>query len=515
MRRVECRRIMTRSKQATRRARFDEDSFTDAFLAADYPECRRLLSELGDSARAAVLTARVDFREQRYVEMIQPLAGLKPTDPQVAIERDILLGAAYACTNDYSIARVWLDRALEKAEPGSQLQSDALFYKALMAWLEHEHRESEEIASSQIHDESPNNRARAHVLLSWIAVRRRDVERQVRELVTALDVLCQAEKPDEYYRAKALRTLAILGRELPLIDEWQRMRDTYAAMRWAPGTRLEQFQTMRYLGWIDALQGNELAAFRAFRAAAALAPSEHWRVLCLTDRAYLARNTGEQTFAHDVLQEAHEVAQHLSWHETQREERSSLFTLAELFATIDPALSQKYLAQFRSLHTSVMLGISYDDDPRTRAFAAYSSGKALLELGETAGGIAMLTEARDIFEAFHYGWRSALCALALHKATNDSSWLVEARRQIAPWPRSWIAREVAAASDASADGRLLSKAQRRVLELLVEGKSNAEIGKALGRSPYTVRNHIAQLFRTYGVGNRTQLAGLFRAHKRA
>ncbi|HET9392579.1 MAG TPA: helix-turn-helix transcriptional regulator [Candidatus Rubrimentiphilum sp.] len=323
-------------------------------------------------------------------------------------------------------------------------------------------------------------------------------------------MLAEAEQPDEYYRAKALRALVLLGRELPLFDEWQRMRETYAAIRWAPGTRLEQFQTLRYLGWIDALQGNELAAFRAFREASALAPSEHWRVLCLTDRAYLARNTGEKTFAQDVLHEADEVAQQLSWHETQREERSSLFVLAELFATIDPALSQKYLAQFRSLNTSVMLGIAYEDDPRIRAFAAYSSGKALLELGETAGGIAMLTEARDTFEAFHYGWRMALCALALHKATGESRWLVEARQQIAPWPRSWIAREVSAASDATADNRLMSKAQRRVLELLIEGKSNAEIAKALGRSPYTVRNHIAQLFRTYNVTNRTRLAALFK-----
>jgi len=510
MRRVECRRIMTQSKQASRRARFDEDTFTDAFLAADYPECRRLLGELGDQARAAILTARVDFREQRYVEMIQPLEVLKPKDPQLAVERDVLLGAAYANTNYDSTGRIRLDRALENAEPGSQLQIDAQFYKALLAWLEHEHRESEDLVTAQTRDGEPNNRARGHFLLSWIALRRRDVGRQVQELVSALNILDEAEEPDEYYRAKALRTLTTLGRELPLVDESQRMRDTYAAIPWAPGTRLEQFQTARNLGWIDALQGDELAAFRRFREASALAPSEHWRVICLTDRAYLARNTGEKTFAHDVLLEAHEMAQHLSWHETQREERSSLFVLAELFATIDPALSQKYLAQFRSLQTSVMLGISYEGDPRMRAFAAYSSGKALLELGETAGGIAMLMEARDIFEAFHYGWRTALCALGLHKATGESRWLVEARQQIAPWPRSWIAREVAAASDATADSRVLSKAQRRVLELLVEGKSNAEIGKALGRSPYTVRNHIAQLFRTYHVTNRTRLAALFK-----
>ncbi len=508
---------MATPKRSSRKARFNEDGFNAAFLAADYPACRRLLDELGagDPVRAALLTARIDFREQRYVEIIEQLTGLKTKDPESEIERDILLGAAYGHTNDYLTGRLRLDRALEKTTTGTQLHADAIFYKGLGAWLEHEHRESESLMERGLQDASPNNRARAHVLLSWIAVRRRDTDKQVRELMRALDVLGESSNPDEYYRAKALRTLSLLVRELPLAREASRVKEVYASMKWAAGTRLEQFQTQRYIGWIDALQGDELAAFRAFRAASALAPSEHWRVLCLTDRAYLARNTGERTFAQDVLHEAHEIAQHLSWSETQREERSSLFVLAELFATTDPALSQKYLAQFRSLHTPVMVGISYDDDPRTRAFAAYSAGKAMLELGEKEEAIVMLSEARETFDAFHYGWRTAVCALALYRATGAPAWLVEARQKIAPWPKSWVARKIADASDASVDSRLLSKAQRRVLDLLLEGKSNAGIAKALGRSPYTVRNHIAQLFRTYNVTNRTQLAGLFRSHKRA
>ncbi len=506
---------MAKTKQALQRARFDEQAFSKAFLAAEYPECRRLLNNLRDDpVQAVLLTARVDFREQRFPEMIEALAGLKPKKAEAAIERDILLGVAYGNTHDYSTARLRLDRALEKTRPGSQQHADAVFYKAIVAWLEHEHRECESLMQAALAETSPNNRARAHMLLSWIAVRRRDLERQVRELTQALDVFAEIDQPDEYYRAKVLLTLALLGRELPLPAESQRVRDTLALMRPSAGTQLSRFQTMRYLGWIDALQGDELAAFRAFRAASALAPSEHWRVLCLTDRAYLARNTGEVTFAQDVLHEAHEVAQHLSWSDTQREERSALFVLAELFATVDPALSQKYLAQFRSLNTAVMIGISYDDDPRTRAFAAYSAGKAMFELGEPKEAIAILSEAREIFDAFHYGWRTALCALALYRATGEGSWLIEARRKIAPWPKSWIAREIAEASDAGGDSRFLSKAQRRVLDLLLEGKSNAGIAKALGRSPYTVRNHIAQLFKTYNVTNRTQLAGLFRTQKR-
>jgi DNA-binding CsgD family transcriptional regulator len=44
-----------------------------------------------------------------------------------------------------------------------------------------------------------------------------------------------------------------------------------------------------------------------------------------------------------------------------------------------------------------------------------------------------------------------------------------------------------------------------VLKLLLEGKRNAEIAAALKRSPNTVRNHIAEIFKIYGVTSRAAL----------
>jgi len=501
---------MTTQKDAHQKQQFDKSRFHRAFLAAEYVECRQILQSLGRSDEAVLLEANISWREQKYVEMIESLSALVSKNWEVSLERDVLLGAAYGCSSEFIGARMKLDRVFETVPQASPLRDDALFYKALVAWMDYEHRESETIARKLVQKGSPNNRARAHILLSWIALRRRNVAQQVEELVHALNVLEETDEPDAYYRAKALMTLALLCRELPLSTMHERIHRTYAAMRWTDGIQPQHFQTTRFLGWIDALQGNELAAFRWFRTASTLAPSDHWRVLCLTDRAYLARNTGERSYGLDLLQTAHELAEKLSWSHTADQERSALIVLAELFADINPALAQAYLAQFRSLGTSVLPGVSYSTDPRVRAFAAYSSGMALLRLNEQDEATAMLTESLEIFRAFDYGWRAALCAYALYNATGNLTWLTEARRQIAPWPRSWIAREIAAGSK-SGDSRLLSGAQRRVLNLLLEGKSNVGIAKALRRSPYTVRNHIAQLFKTYGVTSRTQLASLFTA----
>lgn len=52
----------------------------------------------------------------------------------------------------------------------------------------------------------------------------------------------------------------------------------------------------------------------------------------------------------------------------------------------------------------------------------------------------------------------------------------------------------------------LSRRQQEVLRLLVEGKSNKEMARALGLSPGTVKFHLAALFRLLAVGNRVEAA---------
>jgi DNA-binding NarL/FixJ family response regulator len=52
----------------------------------------------------------------------------------------------------------------------------------------------------------------------------------------------------------------------------------------------------------------------------------------------------------------------------------------------------------------------------------------------------------------------------------------------------------------------LSTRERQVLELLVEGRSNAEIARRLDSTHATVKFHVATVLRKFGVRNRTQVA---------
>lgn len=483
---------------------FDAEEFEKSFTAADFDRCRALVAS-SRSAPAILAGARLALRERRYVEVIGTLSDLPKTSPRVQFARDVLLGAALALTRDYAGGSRLIERALSALSPPDLLYYDAIHYRGLVAWMQLDYAKAEDAATTQLASPDPNHRARARILLSWVAVRRGEILRQVDELQRALDEIDAAEVPDQYQRASALLTLALLCHELPLGEIGERVRSLYDALPWSNGIRLEQFHVTRMLASGDELEGNELAAFAGFRKAARLAPSEHWSVLCYLDRALLARNTGEIAFASEQLQEAHDVAQRVSWNEATGEERCALLVLAQLFADEDPAITEQYLARFRTL-ASVIPILAYGSDPRAKGFESYTQGVSWIRIGDIDEGKAALMQAWSVFEDFNYGWRAALCALALFNVTQDRRWIARAEHKIEPWPNSWIARRILEATQRSTlRFDRVPPAKRQVLELVRAGRRNSEIASILGRSPNTVRNQLSELFQTFNVKTRSEL----------
>ncbi len=487
------------------RPNFDSEGFENAFLAADFDRCRELVSA-GDDFDVILPAARLALRESRYLDIIGSLSDLSKLPEEMHVARHVLLGVALGLTRDYAGGQRFIERAIRDSSLDDPWHDEALYYKGVIAWMKQEYQEAEEAVASQLVALDPNKRARSRILLSWIALRRGQILRQVDELQVALDDLDDAEMPDQYLRANALFTLALLCCELPLHDVANRVRSIFGSLPWTSGLRLERFQITRFLAAIDELNGNELAAFTGFKKAAPLAPSKHWSVICLLDRALLAKSTGEVAFATEQLHEAHEIAQRVSWNEVSGEERSALLVLAQLFAHDDPAVAEQYLARYRTLSASVTPILSYGTDPRVRGFEAYTQGVAWLGIGDVEVAKASLEEAWSIFEGFEYGWRAALCALALYEVTHDQRWVEHAARKIEPWPKSWIARRVGQAPNTSVL-RLdrVTPARRQVLELVRAGMSNSEVANALGRSPNTVRNQVSELFTTFNVKSRAEL----------
>jgi DNA-binding NarL/FixJ family response regulator len=64
--------------------------------------------------------------------------------------------------------------------------------------------------------------------------------------------------------------------------------------------------------------------------------------------------------------------------------------------------------------------------------------------------------------------------------------------------------------DQSGDFAALSVRQREILGYVVEGLSNAEIGRRLYLSESTIKQHLRAAYKLLGVSNRTEAANLFR-----
>ena len=54
----------------------------------------------------------------------------------------------------------------------------------------------------------------------------------------------------------------------------------------------------------------------------------------------------------------------------------------------------------------------------------------------------------------------------------------------------------------------LSVQERRVLDLVADGRTNSEAAQLLGLSPHTVKNHLANIFEKLGVSNRAEAVAL-------
>jgi DNA-binding NarL/FixJ family response regulator len=87
--------------------------------------------------------------------------------------------------------------------------------------------------------------------------------------------------------------------------------------------------------------------------------------------------------------------------------------------------------------------------------------------------------------------------------------IVEAIRGVARGERGWVSRQVAAQMATwtqKEEATALTGREMDVLRLVVEGKTNQEIGLALGISDKTVEKHLEGVFAKLGVASRVEAA---------
>lgn len=481
------------------------------FAHAEFGLARRELQQTlgrgGHAAEAALLLTRVELRTGNPQDALSALARYAPSSPAKAEKAEIamLKGAAFARLGDPESAMQHFKTA-EKLDSGA-LRAELLCHIAAARWMERDIDKA--LASLDALPANPGLDIRLHagILRGAIASARGFLAQQGALLLGAISEI-RDEAPDVYLYAILTTNIAALAVELPSAELRDAAVHHVDRIAWTADIADQHFHALRALAWRSALEGDGFNAFRRLKQALSVTLSPAWRVAALTDRAYLADALGERHWAAQELRDARDLAATIDWGAVAGEEKLALPVLAELFAARDPSVAIAYIATFQRVGHNYPRVLSSNRDVRVEALEKYALGKVQLELGERDESRRLLTAAWEIYERLGIRWRAGRAALALAEISDPAMWRSRAEEALSSYSHSWLARSNLPTRTSVAPGPVLDRltpAQRLVLELLVDGRSTEEIAGKLGRSEFTVRNHIKALFKAYGVNSRAAL----------
>jgi DNA-binding CsgD family transcriptional regulator len=348
---------------------------------------------------------------------------------------------------------------------------------------------------------------------AWSFVLTNEYDAATQALQSAVEfMLSSPERMDAVLLARSAQALASLSRDMFSTDRFEFVVSLEQRIPWTTDLRENHFAVRRCLAWGHALHGSERAAHRImFELFEEAPPTPQWRPWIYADLAYLIAATGYDEITDPLIEQATSVALQTSW-TSLGEERIGLLNLIELAADRDLAAAEALLDIYDRIPVKIGPNFAVAHGSRLDAIENHARGAVLGAQGQTEEATRVLKLAFATFSQFGFAWRAAAVSLRLHALTGDREWLRRAEDAVAEFPNSAIAREIRRRAHGAKDSRLasLSPAQRRVFDLLCEGKSNKEIASALKISVNTARNHVAAVLARFDAHSRAQLVAAAR-----
>lgn len=490
-----------------------------AFIAGEFEHAVHLYDDYAQAAgtplEAVLLRARI-YTQTDLPGALKVLIDNPPRSEDAAplvAQREMLLALAYALLGqpDLAAEHTAAAEAIARREDDAELLGEIAYWRA-WGFLSAGQADAAEALLPQVaRTGSEQSRLFALSLRNFVLARRENFRDQAAVLVEFVALLNEAPTDNVRFRAWMTESLAVLAREMYL-PQARGLIEASLAKPWPVAFRANRFQTLKALGWCCALQGDYFNAFRHLKAASQSAQEDPaWRTVALLDRAQLAARVGEVRWSRQELAEAEEAAHLVDWTNVKGEERIAPLQLAELFAPFDRGKAIYYLSVYEQIPPVRDKRLNTAHDRRFSAFADYSAALVHLSLGHKAKAVDLLKKNVAMFAQFGYQWRSGRAALDLYEITHDRSHLKTARDALKAYGSSWLGERLRAL-DAAATFAHLTPMQAKIFELLAQGTPTDAIASELGRSVFTIRNHIKAIFKAAGVNSRTAL--LARASRR-
>jgi DNA-binding CsgD family transcriptional regulator len=510
------RPIHQTDKRGLERASFTEAR--DAWFAGDFGWCLELCDRVAPrdveaTSELALLRARALLRLSRPDEARQAVvdAFVAHGTLDASLTAQMLLGAAYVRLGDVDRGVSILDAAEARSiDAHPSIRSEIALNQALACYARRD-LEGAESALARVSRDSDIIHARALEFHAWIATARADYKGGADAFRATLLRLDRCKHRDRHVEATCIYGIATYAVESLDLEYWEIAEERARSFDWAAtGLSFHRFWLYHHRSTMAEVSARVEEAYDLARAAEHLAPSEAFRVTALCRRAAIARSAGEPFATRTFLNEAVELYSRLDRSGWEGEEQLTPLILAEELAEAGDAAVLKanaLLSTYRSNRLASGM-LSLTGDPRLGALEAYLDGRLAATRGDIRAAITHCTSAFQTFSKIGYNRRAAIAALQLGALTGQSSFFDFASRAArAASPDSWLRRQVRHRERIQADelSQTLTPTEREVLILVCDGKSTRQIAAARGRSRFTIRNTISDLFGRFGVDSRPAL----------
>ncbi len=412
-----------------------------------------------DTAEAAILRAHALLRVDRPEEARAECLRLSIDEPSMDLIAEALIVRAYVelRLSNVDVAQGLIDEARTYVYSAAcaALEAEFLNLEARVAF----YRGSDDVCEARSQAilavcepfglperarpiaSLSTSRARAYEMLGFLRVRAGDSHEYLECLTRAAEMIGSDPKADISTKAVIAVNLAYAVREVePTAARLAYVAAFAASISWTPDLISSRFKISHAMGWIAAVDGDHVGALRSFREAARVASNPYEVLACHVDRAYLARELGQELFAREEIAEALDVVERLDLRNPYDEYFAFLPMLAQLISLEDPARAEELLATYDDARTRTDSRYAGKLDTRRVAIVAFARAKIAMSRNRANDALPLLEEARATWVSLGCAWRAGLVAAELARIDASYAPLAEAERRSRP--RSFYARSI-------------------------------------------------------------------------
>jgi tetratricopeptide (TPR) repeat protein len=398
------------------------------YLAADYDACIEVLQgERG--VERDLLLARTYLRTNRVSDAEAVLADSPARGKSLWCS---LMGASQARLGEPAKARELFDEASDLAQTPEEC-AEARYQRALFHWIRQEYEKAEGILDA---GDFGGVSGRAAALRAHLWALRGDYERAM----LMFEQSAVQSGDDRLIECDALWNAALYARELyepgMMRSVLQRARD----VTWTPHLKLHRYHITRNAGWLSAIEGEYIAAMRAFSSAASLHVDHPWPIFALADRAYFSLLMGETVNGWATAEEALSLARSVDWAKVTLDEHVVLLYLAGIFAYRSPHDARLCREQYASVAAPRdAMRSTWHRTLSIRAWEAFTDGLLASSMGEVPRAAREFTKAFSMYRRIGFGWRAVLTLLAMREiGVSRPGYDEYVRATLQRFPNSWL-----------------------------------------------------------------------------